>query len=465
MARIAASNLDKLAAHKYRWARVLQVHSDWDTVDIELLDAQEQPTGEQWQDVPLFYHCKPDSALRSNGALEGAAAAFAEGDEVIVELDGFQNVRRVVARKDGLKRCTVLFPLLATEEMVENQCLSDPRTSTTKIGVRWVDSKKEWAWELVKKEYIEDLTIEIDEGDFYIDSFQVNGVEMDEHAWSYADHIELTGVPQEISVRRSQPSGGQQLPPMRLRVSGSFRRQDYEYRTYPAQLCQVNASWDEGPVAGDTGWCCASEFLCTDWRVRIYHRHTFSKGGGADWLLYVHSQDYYSNARPAARKEQNWRYGVLYDYDSAGLACGMGCNSDGQHTMMVWRPGGESYRCSMCPWITILRSLGNSVDSYYVRLESSYSRNEYEEASTQCGVLPCDAYCYDDTWDYWPPPPSGWTDDPLAFDEVRVYFAPQNAGQDSIGYWIEHFQLFVPSVESRLFFTELPDDLKNGGFS
>jgi len=105
MARINVADLDKLAAHRYRWARVLEVHSDWDTVDIELLNAQGQPTGEQWQDVPLFYHCSPDAPLRPNGALEGAAAAFEANCEVIVELDGFQEVKRVVARRDGLKAC------------------------------------------------------------------------------------------------------------------------------------------------------------------------------------------------------------------------------------------------------------------------------------------------------------------------------------------------------------------------
>jgi len=105
MARINVADLDKLAAQRYRWARVLEVHSDWDTADIELLDAQGQPTGEQWQDVPLFYHCTPDAQLRPNGALEGAAAAFEANCEVIVELDGFQEVKRVVARRDGLRTC------------------------------------------------------------------------------------------------------------------------------------------------------------------------------------------------------------------------------------------------------------------------------------------------------------------------------------------------------------------------
>jgi len=105
MPEIKIPNLDKLAAHKYRWAKVLAVHSDWDTVDIELLDAEGQPTGEQWQDVPLFYHCTPDAQLRPNGALEGAAAAFGDLPEVIVEVDNGGEVRRVVARRDGLKAC------------------------------------------------------------------------------------------------------------------------------------------------------------------------------------------------------------------------------------------------------------------------------------------------------------------------------------------------------------------------
>jgi len=35
-------------------------------------------------DVPIFYHCNPESEERDNGALEGAAGAFADGDDVIV---------------------------------------------------------------------------------------------------------------------------------------------------------------------------------------------------------------------------------------------------------------------------------------------------------------------------------------------------------------------------------------------
>lgn len=38
-------------------------------------------------DVPIFYHCEPDSALRDNGALEGASGAFAKDDEVIVQCE------------------------------------------------------------------------------------------------------------------------------------------------------------------------------------------------------------------------------------------------------------------------------------------------------------------------------------------------------------------------------------------
>lgn len=37
--------------------------------------------------IPIFYHCEPDSVQRDNGALDGAAGAFAEGDEVIVQCE------------------------------------------------------------------------------------------------------------------------------------------------------------------------------------------------------------------------------------------------------------------------------------------------------------------------------------------------------------------------------------------
>jgi hypothetical protein len=37
-----------------------------------------------YSDIPIYYHCLPDSPLRDNGAIEGAAAGFVAGDLVVV---------------------------------------------------------------------------------------------------------------------------------------------------------------------------------------------------------------------------------------------------------------------------------------------------------------------------------------------------------------------------------------------
>jgi len=53
----------------------------------------------------LFYHCEPDSILRDNGAIEGAASGFAVDDEVIVMVRKDQDVIKVIAHVDGIRHC------------------------------------------------------------------------------------------------------------------------------------------------------------------------------------------------------------------------------------------------------------------------------------------------------------------------------------------------------------------------
>ena len=53
----------------------------------------------------LFYHCKPDSVLRDNGAIQGAAAGFSVGDSVAVLISTNKSVVKVIAHLDGIRRC------------------------------------------------------------------------------------------------------------------------------------------------------------------------------------------------------------------------------------------------------------------------------------------------------------------------------------------------------------------------
>ncbi len=63
----------------YLQGKVTSVYGDDDTVDLEIPES-----GLTAEQVPLYYHCSNEATLKDNGALEGAASAFAEDDEVIV---------------------------------------------------------------------------------------------------------------------------------------------------------------------------------------------------------------------------------------------------------------------------------------------------------------------------------------------------------------------------------------------
>lgn len=76
------------------------VDSEFDIADVTV------PGYRDGSDVPLFYHCSDDAAERSNGAIEGAAAAFGVGDDVMVmcEADTGTPVR-IIGFINGIKAC------------------------------------------------------------------------------------------------------------------------------------------------------------------------------------------------------------------------------------------------------------------------------------------------------------------------------------------------------------------------
>lgn len=57
----------------------------------------------------IFYHCKPDSIERSNGAIEGAAKGFKVDDEVIIILNPTTGVAKVIGHTDGIRACTTEY--------------------------------------------------------------------------------------------------------------------------------------------------------------------------------------------------------------------------------------------------------------------------------------------------------------------------------------------------------------------
>lgn len=68
--------------------------------------------GGQTVNALLFYHCQPDSIMRDNGAIEGAAAGFSEGDEVIVLKKNDGSSIKVIGHTDGIRRCEEDEPVI-----------------------------------------------------------------------------------------------------------------------------------------------------------------------------------------------------------------------------------------------------------------------------------------------------------------------------------------------------------------
>ncbi len=67
--------------------------------------------------------------MRDNGAIEGAAAGFAEEDSVIVQVKHDRSVARVVAHVDGVRACGFVFTLTR----------ADGALATDALGV-WIDA-------------------------------------------------------------------------------------------------------------------------------------------------------------------------------------------------------------------------------------------------------------------------------------------------------------------------------------
>ena len=111
----------------YRKGTITAVDSENDTADVDV------PGGQSGSGVPIYYHCEPDSELRSNGAIYGAAAGFSagseddpeDGDEVIVMCDTEGVPLRIIGFVDGIKSC-VWEPWNADPEDKYNFATTNP---------------------------------------------------------------------------------------------------------------------------------------------------------------------------------------------------------------------------------------------------------------------------------------------------------------------------------------------------
>jgi len=92
-------NFGDVMNHIFAKGVITSVDSENDLADVTVEGYQDG------SDIPLFYHCEAESEERSNGAVEGAAAAFSEDDEVIVMCTADGAPVRIVGLVDGIKEC------------------------------------------------------------------------------------------------------------------------------------------------------------------------------------------------------------------------------------------------------------------------------------------------------------------------------------------------------------------------
>jgi hypothetical protein len=106
MPKYKHENFGHVQNHIFAKGVITAVDGENDTADVTVEGY------ESGSDVPLFYHCEPDSEERGNGAIEGAASAFNEGDEVIVQLEVNGPPVRIVGFVEGIKECLEKGPTL-----------------------------------------------------------------------------------------------------------------------------------------------------------------------------------------------------------------------------------------------------------------------------------------------------------------------------------------------------------------
>ncbi len=104
MGLINHPNFGDVQKYAYLIATVTDVDSDNDTVDFTGVGRCPDRS-----DIALFYHCSHEVAERTNGALEGAAAAFSVDDRVIVQCEIVSALNyspvRVIGFEDQPKEC------------------------------------------------------------------------------------------------------------------------------------------------------------------------------------------------------------------------------------------------------------------------------------------------------------------------------------------------------------------------
>jgi len=98
MPKMNYENVGEVLKHEFLRGIIKTVDSETDTCTVEVSG--------RTVDALLFYHCEPESVIRDNGAITGAAAGFAKDDAVIVQTNRDDPTEYlVVAHLDGARHC------------------------------------------------------------------------------------------------------------------------------------------------------------------------------------------------------------------------------------------------------------------------------------------------------------------------------------------------------------------------
>ena len=106
MGRYSIENWGQMQNEIYAKGIITSVDSENDLADVTV-DGYQNGT-----DIPIYYHCDPESEEQANGSIKGGAAAFGVDDEVIVMCTKDGVPVRIIGFVDGIKSCGFRFKII-----------------------------------------------------------------------------------------------------------------------------------------------------------------------------------------------------------------------------------------------------------------------------------------------------------------------------------------------------------------
>lgn len=119
MPKINFENIGDLQDHRVVKGTIKTIDPAADTCTVDVSGAIVEAL--------LFYHCQQDSALRENGAIEGAAAGFGVDDEVVVIRKHDDSKILVVGHIDGIRPCKTAY-IIVTFTVYQEEYINESDT-------------------------------------------------------------------------------------------------------------------------------------------------------------------------------------------------------------------------------------------------------------------------------------------------------------------------------------------------